>query len=73
MYPLKRLLQIHPLKLRRHNIKEKCAWNVFNVRKDKLKCENAISFPTLKLCLSDHQIGDRNEVVLNENKKIQLI
>lgn len=44
MYPLKFLLQIHPLKVRCWNINEKCAWNVFNVRKSKLKCENAVFF-----------------------------
>lgn len=69
MYPLKLLLQIHPLKVKCCNIKEKWAWNVFNVRKDKLKCKNAISFPRLKLCLSDHQIGDKSDAVLNQVQK----
>lgn len=73
MYPLKLLLQIRPLKVKCCNTKEKCAWNVFNVRKDKLKCENAVSFPRLKLCLSAHRTGDRSDVVLNQNKKIPLI
>lgn len=60
---------MHALKVRCWNINENCAWNVFNVRKGKLKCENAVSFPRLKLCLSYHWIGDESDVILNQNQK----